>query len=262
MLGMDSSVPPPGLWSEDFKIRSYEVDVNRQASLETLCRYFQEAAWNHAEVLGAGYHDLQRINKFWVLSRLRLEIQRYPLWAEKVTVNTWPRAAKSVFALRDFELLDVAGARLGAGASAWLILDGTTRKPQRVDKLLASINISSQTRATSQEPEKLLSCGQLQTQIPVRVRYGDIDVNSHVNNSRYIGWLLDAYPIEFHRAHAAAVVDVNFLAETLVTDTISVVSQELAPFDYCHSIMKGDNAEEVCRARIQWRRSEPAHPAS
>jgi acyl-ACP thioesterase len=249
---MNPLAQPPAVWSEEFKIHSYEVDLKRQATLETLCRYFQEAAWNHAEILGAGYHHLQRANKFWVLARLRLEVERFPLWSDIVTVNTWPRETKSVFALRDFELHDAAGARMAAGASAWLVLDATTHKPQRVDKLLASIKVMSETRATAQDPEKLPRCNEPQTHLPVRVSYGDIDVNSHVNNARYIGWLLDSYPLDFHRAHAPRVAEINFLAETVGGDDLTIASQQTSPIEFSHSIAKTGRGDEVCRARILW----------
>src|SRR6266702_8253653 len=102
----------PGIWTENFKIHSYEVGLSRRATLETVCRYFQEAAWNHAEALGVGYSQLQRQNKIWVLSRLLVKVEHYPRWAETVTIRTWPRAAKSIFAMRDFEVFDSVGTRL------------------------------------------------------------------------------------------------------------------------------------------------------
>src|SRR6266404_2033681 len=94
------------LWSENFKIHSYEVDFKKQATLESLCRHFQEAAWSHAEELGVGYQRLQAANRIWVLSRLLVKVERPPRWGETVLIHTWPRAARSAFAMRDFEMFD------------------------------------------------------------------------------------------------------------------------------------------------------------
>jgi hypothetical protein len=47
-LGM-TDCEQTGVWTESFKVHSYDVDFNKTATLESLCRHFQEAAWNHAE---------------------------------------------------------------------------------------------------------------------------------------------------------------------------------------------------------------------
>src|SRR5438105_13025190 len=97
------------IWRGDFRVHSYEVDFKKSASPDSLCRYFQAAAWNQAEELGVGYQRLQSENRIWVLSRLLVKVARYPRWAETVRMHTWPRAAKSVFAMRDFEMCDSGG---------------------------------------------------------------------------------------------------------------------------------------------------------
>ena len=72
-----NSVPPAApVWVERLKICSYDVDFTRAATSASLCRYFLDAAWNHAEALGVGYCHLQSQDKFWVLSRLRLQVAR------------------------------------------------------------------------------------------------------------------------------------------------------------------------------------------
>src|SRR4051812_24122807 len=111
---MTKSSPAPTIWREEFTVHSYEVDFKKGATLEGLCRHFQEAAWNDAEALGVGYQRLQEQNRIWVLSRLILKVKRRPQWGENLTMETWPQAAKSVFAMRDFEIFDSVGALLVA----------------------------------------------------------------------------------------------------------------------------------------------------
>ena len=240
------------LWSESFKIHSYEVDVKGRATLEALCRYFQEAGWNHAEALGAGFTHLQEANKFWVLSRLMMKIDRLPLWGHSIKIETWPRATKSVFAMRDFEMFDSTGSRILAGSSAWLMLNSETRKPQRVDKLLAAIPALPDRRALPEEPERLLTAATNEKAAGWPVRWSDLDVNGHVNYARYLGWIVDAQTLEFHQAHAPAQVEINYLDETNLGEVISVSSNEIAPGQHVHSVWT-ETGKEVCRARIVWR---------
>ena len=85
----------------------------------------------------------------------------------------------------------------------------------------------------------------------VAVRYSDIDVNGHVNNSRYIGWLMDAHAMALHRSHTVKSIEVNYLGETVVGDRLSMLSKEATPGEYWHSMVKADGAE-ACRGRIEW----------
>ncbi len=243
----------PPIWTEEFKVHSYEVDFKRAATLETLCRFFQEAAWNHAEALGVGYERLASDKKLWVLSRFLLEVGRHPLWGERIQVQTWPRPVEGPFALRDFEFFDSAHKRLLTGSSAWLVLDSNTRKPQRVDKFLAGIPAVSERRASARSPAKLSGAdGSAQiTRRTIDVRHSDLDVNNHVNNARYIGWLLDSYSAEFHRDHEVRSCEVNYLGETGAGNVLAIGTHPVSEETFEHSIL-GSRGSEVCRARLSW----------
>lgn len=241
-------------WVQEFEVHSYEVDLKRAASLEVVCRYFLEAAWNHAEALGVGFAALAERGKLWVLSRLLLKVERYPAWGESVRVRTWPRAAKSVFAMRDFELQDAAGKVVASGASGWLILDAATRRPQRLEKFLASMPTLSEKRALETDPDKLPNW--TYDGSPARgitIRYSDIDVNSHLNSCRYVGVILDSYSLEFHAQHNPALLEMNYLGETREGDRIEVFKAQSAAWEYQHRIVKSPGGQEACRARIGWR---------
>ena len=249
---MTDSSRTASIWKEQFKVHSYQADFRKAATLESLCQRFQEAAWNHAEELGLGYQRLQTENRIWVLSRMLIQINREPSWGEELTIQTWPLPVESVFATRDFELHDFRGNLILSGASAWLVLDQSTRKPQRVDKLVASIKYLSDRRALDLPFEKLAECAsESNTGTEFIAHYSDIDANGHVNNSRYVGWIMDSYSMEYHRTHSVRRLAVNFLGETVWNDAVSVSSQKVNPLEFRHSIAK-KGGPEVCRAQVQW----------
>lgn len=74
----------------------------------------------------------------WVLSRLHVQIQKYPLWRDRIQVETWATSRLGgVRAYRDFRLLDANDEPVGAATSLWLLLDVNTRRPVRIpDRLL------------------------------------------------------------------------------------------------------------------------------
>lgn len=247
----NNDLSSPAFWSETFRLRSYDVDFRKRATLEGICRYYLDAAWNHAEALGVGYTQLAEDGRFWVLSRLLLNVKRLPFWGETVTLRTWPRAVKGVFAMRDFELLDSHGDRLVGGASAWLVLDGSSRRPQRLEKLRWTLSEFPERRATDQEPGKLAECLEAAECFATTVRHGDLDVNDHLTSCTYLRWLLDCYSQEFHCRHTVQCVEINFVGETRSNDCVSLRLKKAGPATYCHTMLKSTN-EEVCRARLLW----------
>ena len=239
------------MWAENIRIHSHDVDFNQRATLEAVCHNFLEAAWEHAEALGAGYNILAAQRKIWVLSRLLMKIEEYPRWGESALLKTWPRPPKSIFALRDFELLNSAGARMLGGSSAWLVLDAASRRPQRLDKLIGTIKPLPDRMALGEDPAKLTADGAGPVRLTTVVRYSDLDVNSHVNSARYIRWLLDSYPLDFHRAHSPSRLEINYLSEARGGETISIHSHETAPLHFSHALSNTDGSE-VCRAQLEW----------
>ena len=141
-----------------------------------------------------------------------------------------------------------------AGVSAWLILDSQTRKLQRVDRLLKPVPTVERRRALPNDPDKVEICEPDVEYPEFLVHYSDLDVNGHVNNGRYIGWLLDSYPPEFHRERGVSELEINFVGEGAAEDKILVRSQEKNDGDL-RSILRRKDSEELCRARIRWRQS-------
>jgi acyl-ACP thioesterase len=249
---MSISPENPGVWVEECKLQSFQVDFRKLASLETLCRIFQEAAWNHAEALGFGFEQLEKQQKIWVLSRLLIKVHRYPRWGETIRIHTWPRPVDGALAMRDFQMLDRRGEVLVSGSSAWLILDAHSRKPQRPGKLLSAFSTDPNHRATQRDSEKIAEVETLEPGIEFLVRYSDIDVNGHVNNARYVGWLLDCYSLEFHQHHFVSQLEINYLGETRAGEKLASARVEVAPGQYVHSMRKGEGLGQVCRARFIW----------
>lgn len=260
MTHMEPETASPPVWTARVRLGSSDVDFTRRATSLTLCRHFLEAAWNHAEALGVGFHALGQHGRFWVLSRLRIEALRYPEWGSAVVLRTWPRPVQSVFAMRDFDVRDEAGGRLAAGASAWLVLEAASKRPQRLHRVLPGIAGWDGASALGRDPEKLADEGPWDAAYSTAVRYTDIDVNQHVTSSRYLGWILDSYPVEFHLDHEVQAIEVNYLGETLAGDELEVRTRQLGSAVRAHSLVKV-GGEEVCRARVEWRERPASHLA-
>lgn len=240
------------MWTERLRIRSYDADATRRASNPSLCRCFLEAAWNHAEALGIGCTHLRAQGKFWVLARFLFEVQQYPTWGDWVTLRTWPRGIKSAFALREFEFSTETGTRFAAGSSAWLVVDADSKRPQRIHHLLPNLAALDCSAALKRDAARLAGNETWDSESPITAHYSDIDVNQHVNSSRYIDWMLDGYPADFHLCHFLHVLEVNYLNETHDGESLVLRTHQCDLGVFNHSLVKSDG-REVCRARLDWK---------
>jgi len=179
------------IFSINFRTASYDVGADGRISVAALFRYFQEAAHEHANSLGVGFHKLRRQNIFWVLSATQIEIGNLPGFDEEITVNTWPRGVNKFFSLRDFQLYHKN--QIAAKAtSLWLLIDVNSKRIVRPERIIEGVDFFSDERVftydfTAIEPlvEKTL----LEER---RTRFCDLDINNHVNNIKYVEWILDA----------------------------------------------------------------------
>ncbi len=248
----DVNIIPEGMLQVCFPVYSYEVDIRREATSETIARYLQEAAWRHAEALDLGFGDLNDEGLFWVLSRLSVRIHKAPLWGDKVYVRTWPRGAGGLLALRDFEMFSEAGELLVSAGSGWLILDRSNHRPRRPDAYLSRIAVMPQYRAQPHDPAKITLVEDSASCSEISVRYSDIDMNGHVNNTRYVGWISDLFGKEQHENTSIESFQVNYLAECSWGDLIKAAVGKTEQ-GYSLKLTRDRDGVEVMRATVTFR---------
>ena len=93
------------------------------------------------------------------------------------------------------------------------------------------------------------------------VRYSDLDIAKHVNNTMYIRMLLDNYSYDWRNSKTLETFEINYLAEALFDDKLEIknskpdgnsnlVIQEI--------IRKSDN-KVICRASVEWVNTKGSH---
>jgi len=236
-------------WVDQYPIHSYEVDHHSRLTLVSATNYFQESDWRNAEALGLGFKELASKNRFWILSRLYIEMYSYPLWGETIQLETWPKGMESLFALRDFRIKSADGnVLLGAGATAWLIIDGTTHRLQRIEQVCTDMPCYPQ-NAVEHKLEKIVSPTIMTAQVRIIAGYADIDVNNHVNNVSYLNWALNYLPLKSENLNVRS-AELNFLSEARLHSPIEIFYGNENEQTYICSLRNPDNGKEYCKVRI------------
>jgi acyl-ACP thioesterase len=253
---MSESIPMKESWEDEYSISFYGVDTKNEVFLPTLWSLMQETAWHHADHLRVGYSDLVEHQYFWVLSRLSIQMEEYPRWGDRIKIKTWLAGIGRLFALRHFSIAGSKGDILGTAKSAWLVLDLKSRKPQRIEPIFKHLRHLLDHLPSAEEPEKIPAPVRSKMEKSFTVRYSDIDMHHHVNNTKYIEWILDSYPFEIHRKYHIHTFEINFLAESSHGDEISIHTEPFgdSPPAFLHSVFRKNDGRELCRAKVSWKR--------
>lgn len=210
------------IWTEQFTVRTWDVDRNNRLSPASLFNFFQEVAGNHATELGVGKDALLRGNQAWVLSRMTALMYRRPGWQELITVRTWPRGTEKLFAIRDYDIIDGLGVTIAQGRSAWLLVDIEKLRPLRPQALTEHLPTNTDMPAINDGAGALSARTNLEGAGSRRAAYSDIDYNGHVNNARYIQWIQDMLDERVLEEANRFRLDINYLAEIRPQETISL----------------------------------------
>lgn len=209
----DSSV-----FKKEYEVNSLLVNFRGQLGLYAILNLLQDIAWSHANVLGLGYESISKQSLIWVLTRQKLVMNKWPKWGEKISIETWIRP-HDLYALREFSVYK-NDELIGESTTSYVTLNSETRRPVKFDR---SGFTNYGTRALEISAEKIPVMAEYQNLISFKVRNSDIDINKHVNNTRYAQWLLDSIPQEWHSGFDLHEYEVNFLAETKLGDEIALV---------------------------------------
>lgn len=210
-------------WKENYKVNSYQVDFQEKIKPTHLMQLFQEAAGNHAAHLGAGYNALIEDKLFWALSRIRVEIEKLPKWGDEIRIETWPNSVVGPFFRRDFIFYNQHDEVICKGVSGWLLLSSETMRPQRADRLTFDLPFNGGKFALEAFPDRLNGVAETPV-FSKKILYNEIDVNNHVNNTRYLDWVMDCFDSEYFQTHDLKSFSLEFLGEMHWGDEVELMS--------------------------------------
>ncbi len=185
-------------------------------------------------------------------SRFLAVFHNMPRWDDEISVETWGKGTDRLFGLRDFVMYSASREKLVSATSAWLIVDRKTLRVQRIESLKKNFPAQSDRNELDVKLEKIESRPVGPTGLEYVVRYSDLDVNKHVNSSKYMQWILDSFPVEFVEKRSLRTFEINYLSEAQLGDTIVVSSQDAGDHNYCDVKRESDNLE-LCRALVNWK---------
>lgn len=242
-------------FEKDFQLRYFEMDRNGLASPVAILTLLEETASDHCMSINYGLPYLFTQDIGWLLLSGYMQIDRYPSFKEKITIKTWLSAYKNIRGYRENLILDDKGHIIGRAKGQWLFYNIARRRP---------VSIFEEIRDQwSYHPELSAEHDIITPTMPVnvpdytssfKVRRFDLDSNKHVNNLRYLQWLLETIPDEIMDNCFLHTIDGRFIEEAHFEDEIISKSAKLDnELSYVHCITNTLTGRNCATAATTWK---------
>lgn len=277
-FGLGRIVQDGLVFRQNFSIRSYEIGADRTASIETLMNHLQETALNHvksAGLLGDGFGstpEMAKKNLFWVVTKMQVMVDRYPTWGDVVQVDTWVAQSGKHGMRRDWLLRDYkTGEVLTRASSNWVMMNRETRRLSKIpDEVRGEIEhyFVDAPPVVDDDGRKLPKLDETTADYVcngLTPRWSDLDVNQHVNNVKYIGWILESAPKQVVEEYELASMTLEYRRECRKDSVLKSLTSVLGGGDDggmadsnhvdCQHVLQfeGGSGGEIVKGRTGWR---------
>ena len=204
--------------SLNYTVRDCDVDRFGRLKPSAALFFAQDAAGEHCKLLALDYDTLAARRLFWAVIRTRLQVTRMPASGEKITVETWPMPTTRVAYPRSTVAYDAEGRELFRAISLWVLMDLDSRNMILPGK--SGVEVTGLLRGSELATPGNLVLHPLSNSRSRQVCFTDLDRNGHMNNCRYLDWICDLLPGEFHRAHPMRELTLCYMSEAREGDAL------------------------------------------
>ena len=208
------------VYRQVYPITAIATDCFGRAKPSVLLYFAQEVAGEHCIQLGTDWDTLQKKHLFWALIRTKVQITRLPTIGQTLTVETWPMPQTRTAYPRCTVGFDEAGNECFRSMSLWVLMDTENRSMVLPGK--CDVQVDGILRGTEPDaPRALPACAAQQHQDRT-VMFAELDRTLHMNNTKYLDWVMDLMDQQFHSTHTVSEFTVCYLSEAREGQQISL----------------------------------------
>jgi medium-chain acyl-[acyl-carrier-protein] hydrolase len=243
-------------YQKEYEVHYYQIDRNQEATPVSILHFLEDIAISHSEAVGLGVSHLlvQRIG--WVLNRWLLKMDKYPKLGDKVVIKTWPSKFERFYGTREFCIQDAQGNLCGKASSLWIYLNLDKKRPMRIPAHFGEIYGLTEQTVIDEPFKEIPDWVHAQSEIKFHVRKSDIDTNGHVNNARYLEWMLEGIHKDLSLEYQLSELEIIYKKETQYGSDILSECQSFnsEPLEYSHRILDDQRNHELAVGRTTWRK--------
>lgn len=239
-------------YSHTYFLTAGECNAQQQMPITLIAQRVIEVATEHANILGIGYTDLIKLNAGWVLSRMSIEMTRYPKMNEEYSFTTWIEGVNRMYSERNMEIQDGKGDTIGYVRTIWVAIDMETRRPCDLTNISWPANIIGDRPCPIAKQSRLMPVNTEEATLSAQHRFkvSDIDFNRHVNSVRYMDAFLNQWNLEHYDNNDIARFEIQYLRETYFGDKAHIITKCTENIAETEILV---NETANCRAKIEFK---------
>lgn len=245
-------------FDKQFELRYFEMDKFGVASPSTILILLEETAADHCYSINHSLYQLEEQNIGWVLISGFLQMERYPHYKEKITIRTWLSEYSAIKGFRENIIYDEKNNIIGRAKALWVFFDIERRKPVQIhDDIKEKWSFCNTESISCNISKKIKAIHDADFKLKFKIHRYDTDMNRHVNNIRYLQWVVETIPDEIVDNYYLHSIDGRFIAEAHYGQTvISLAKNSIENNSFMHTV-KVEGTDKVCAtAKTIWKRKE------
>jgi medium-chain acyl-[acyl-carrier-protein] hydrolase len=240
-----------------FPVRYQDSDPRLRVTPTALVGIMQEAAILHSEAVGRGIDYLSSRHLSWMIVQTRAQIIKPPVWRTRVQVTTWPSEMGRLLSRREFILADEKGQPFLTATTLWAFMNTQKRRVTRVPAEVGDAYSVFEERALEGPFRRPAHCANPQYEKSFVIRRWEIDFNGHVNNLRYLDWMLETLPDEVWEGYYICGLNIRYQKEAGPAGGVQALAVELTADSqtqrsFAHEIRLKDTGEPIAVAETAW----------
>jgi acyl-ACP thioesterase len=242
-------------YEKQFELRYFEMNKFGEASPTAILTLLEETAADHCYSINHSLYDLERQNVGWVLLSGVIEMDRYPLYKEKITIRTWLSSYSSIKGIRENLIYDEQGGIIGRAKGLWVFYDIQRKRPVQIfDAIKEKWGSCEEIGIHHDISKKIQPIASGEYAKEFRINRFDVDTNLHVNNIRYLQWMIESMPKDITDNYYLSYIDGRFTAEAHYGDTmLSYTTMNASDHSFSHTIKTQGNNKDCATAKTKWR---------
>ena len=154
---------------------------------------------------------LEDYNLVWIITEYDIEVVRLPRFAEEITIETEALSYNRLFCYRRFTIYDEEGWELIHMMATFVLMDRDSRKVHAVEPEIVAPYQSDFDKKIIRGP-KYESLNEPISK-DYHVRFYDLDMNGHVNNSKYLDWIFEVMGADFLTQYIPKKINLKYVKE-------------------------------------------------
>lgn len=233
------------IYEEVHEVDFSECTASGTLSLSNLYKIAQKTATKHSILGGISFLDLQKIKQAWVLNKMRLEIKCLPKWQDIIHIKTWIESLDGIRSIRNFEIT-LNDRKIIGISTLWVTINTERRRPESM--LLPHNHFEKLNGVTSTQQ----SFKKIPTDLEYKllkngiVEYSDLDMVQHVNNAKYIEWIINSIHSNSLNFPTVREIDMVFQKEMLWETKYEIyINQDNESYNF--KISSSEGVHSLCK---------------